>query len=67
MVQISCAVIAQLISTFVFATQIVQSLYFLNPNFQYSSVAVPAGLSQALSETTKTGFHMTQLKWKVPK
>ena len=35
--QISCAVTAQLISAFVFATQIVHSLYFLNPNFQASS------------------------------
>ena len=32
--QISCVVIAQLISAFVFATQIVQSLYFLNTNFK---------------------------------
>ena len=35
--QISCAVTAQLISAFVFATQIVQFHYFLNPNFQASS------------------------------
>ena len=35
--QISCAVTAQLISAFVFATQIVQSLFFLNPKFQASS------------------------------
>ena len=35
--QISCAVTAQLICAFVFATQIVQSLYFLNPKFQASS------------------------------
>ena len=35
--QISCAVTAQLISAFVFATRIVQSLYFLNPKFQVSS------------------------------
>ena len=35
--QISCAVTAQLISVFVFATQIVQPLYFLNPKFQASS------------------------------
>ena len=33
-VQISCAVIAQLISPFVLATQIVQFLFFLNPKFQ---------------------------------
>ena len=35
--QISFAVTAKLISTFVFATRIVQSLYFLNPKFQGSS------------------------------
>ena len=35
--QISCAVTAQLISAFVFATWIVQSLYFLNPKFRASS------------------------------
>ena len=36
--QISCAVTAQLISVFVFTTQIVQSLFFLNPNFHASSL-----------------------------
>ena len=35
--QISFSVTAKLISVFVFATQIVQSLYFLNPKFQASS------------------------------
>ena len=35
--QISCAVTAQLISAFVFATQIVQSLFFLNPRFPASN------------------------------
>ena len=35
--QISCASNAQLISAFVFATHIVQSLFYLNPNFQASS------------------------------
>ena len=35
--QISCAVTAQLISTFVFAIWIVQSLFYLNPKFQASS------------------------------
>ena len=35
--QISFAVTAKLISAFVFATQIVQSLYYLNPKFQASS------------------------------
>ena len=34
--QISCAVSAQLISAFVFAIRIVQSLYYLNPKFQAS-------------------------------
>ena len=35
--QISFAVTAKLISAFVFATRIVQSLYFLNPTFQASN------------------------------
>ena len=35
--QISCTVTAQLVSAFVFATRIVQSLCFLNPKFQVSS------------------------------
>ena len=35
--QISFAVAAKLISAFVFATYIVQSLFFLNPKFQASS------------------------------
>ena len=35
--QISFAVTAKLISAFVFATRIVQSLYFLNPKFQAPS------------------------------
>ena len=35
--QISCAVAAQLISPFVFAIRIVQSLYYQNPKFQASS------------------------------
>ena len=35
--QISCAVTVQLISPFVFAIQMVQSLYYLNPKFQASS------------------------------
>ena len=35
--QISFAVTTKLISAFVFATRIVQSLYFLNPKFQASS------------------------------
>ena len=35
--QISCAVTEQLIIAFVFTTQIVQFLYFLNPRFQASN------------------------------
>ena len=35
--QISCAVTAQMISAFVFATWIVQYLFFLNPKFPVSS------------------------------
>ena len=35
--QISCAVTAQVISAFVFAIRLVQSLYSLNPKFQTSS------------------------------
>ena len=35
--QISCAVTAQLISAFVFATQVVQSSFYLNPKSQASS------------------------------
>ena len=37
-VQISCAVAAQLISTYVFATQIVQLLFFLKPNFKLLAI-----------------------------
>ena len=36
--QIICAVIAQLIGAFIFATWIVQSLYSLNPKLQFSSI-----------------------------
>ena len=38
--QISCSVTAQLISALVFATQIVKSLFFLNPKFQASSFSL---------------------------
>ena len=61
--QISFAVTAKLISAFVFATRIVQSLYFLNPEFQasshlvwlYSPVCVGTGWKP------KTGFLTTRL------
>ena len=36
--QIICAVTAQLISAFVFATQLVEFLFYLNPKFQASSL-----------------------------
>ena len=36
--QISCAVAAQLMNTFVFATKIVQSIFFLNLKFHASSL-----------------------------
>ena len=48
--QISFAVTAKLISAFVFATWIVQSLFFLNP-----------GLCGTWSEPPKTGFLTTRL------
>ena len=67
--QISFAVTAKLISAFVFATQIVQFLYFLNPKFTASnSVLVQLGLCQTWSETQKTGFLVSRLKsdsWKM--
>ena len=59
--QISFAVTAKLISAFVLATRIVQSLYFLNTK---SSAAVQRGLCRTRSETPKTGFLTTRLKVK---
>ena len=64
--QISFAVTAKLISAFVFATWIVQSLYFLNPKFQvsshllwlYSPVCV-----RTWAETPKTGFLTSRLNF----
>ena len=49
-----CIGTTQLISVFVFATWIAQSLYFLNPKFQ--SVVVQPGLCRTWSETPKTCF-----------
>ena len=43
--QISCSVTAQLISAFVFATWIEQSLFSLNPKFQASSLLLLLFLS----------------------
>ena len=63
--QISFAVTAKLISAFVFATRIVQFLYFINPKFQASSrssVGAQASLCQTWSETLKTSFLASLLK-----
>ena len=63
-VQISCAVTAQLISTFDFATQIVQFLFFLNPKFPASSLFLrlyrPV-LFRPVGKIPKTGFLASQL------
>ena len=59
--QISFAVTAKLISAFVFAIRIVQSLYYLNPKFQASSHRCTAVLYRTWSETPKTGFLTTRL------
>ena len=60
------SVTAQLISALVFAIQIVQSLYFLNTQFLVSSqllwLCSPV-LCRTWSETPKTGFLTTRLKW----
>ena len=56
-VHISCAVTQQLISVFVFATQIVQFLFYLYSKFQaYSLIFCDARLCGTWSETPKTGF-----------
>ena len=58
---------AQLISAFVFATRIVQSLCLLNPKFQASiciSVTAQPGLCGTWSETPKTGFLTMRLIFK---
>ena len=54
---------AQLISAFVFAIQVVQSIYFLNTKFQASSLVVQPGLCGAWTETPKTGFLTTRLNF----
>ena len=60
--QISCSITAQLISAFVFATPIVQSLNSLNPKFHAYSHLKP-GLCLTWLETPKTGFLRTRLIW----
>ena len=55
-----------LISAFVFAKYIVPSLHFLNlkiSSLKSASVAVQPGLCRTWSETPKTGFLMTRLKY----
>ena len=62
--QISCALTAKLISAFVFNTQIVQSVYFLNPKFQASSYLLLLHSLVFVSDLVrnlKTCFLMTQL------
>ena len=57
--QISFAVTAKLISAFVFATWMVQSLYFLNPKFR-------ASIARFVSDLVRNhivGFLMTRLIW----
>ena len=61
--QISYAVAAQLISTVVFVTRILQFLSYLNPKFKDNpaSVAVQSGVYQTWSETPIVGFLMQRL------
>ena len=56
---------AQLISAFVFATQIVQSLYFVNLKFQASShlLCLYSPVCPTWSETPMTGFLRMQHIW----
>ena len=56
----------KLISAFVFATRIVQPLFFSNPKFQDSSLlfeTVQAGLCRTWSETQIVGFLKHRLKY----
>ena len=63
MAQISLTITAKLISAFVFATRIVQFLYFLDPNFQPLAIfcACAARSESDLVGTPKTGFLMSWL------
>ena len=68
--QISYAVTAQLISAFVFATQIAQSLFFLNPKFQasshflwlYSPVCVGPGRKSRRPVFSQRGSHLLRIQ-----
>ena len=62
--QISFAVTVKLISAFVFATWIVQFLYFLNPKFPTSSLLLTACTARFVSNKFRNhtiGFLMTRL------
>ena len=50
-------VTAKLISAFVFATRIVQSLYFLNPKFQASSSCTDRFVSDLVGDTEDRFSH----------
>ena len=64
--QTSFAITAKLISAFVFATRIVQSLFFLNPKFQvsrlflclYRMVCVEPGQNPKLLVFSRTGSYI---------
>ena len=71
--QISFAVTAKLISAFVFAIRIVQTLYFLNPKFQASShllwlhipVCVGPGRKPRRPVFSERGSYLNKTKWVV--
>ena len=72
--QISCAVTAQLISAFVFATRIVQFLYFLNLKFQvshllwlYSRICVGPGRKSRRLVFSQRGLYVGEIKGLVNK
>ena len=56
---------AKLISAFVFATQIVQFLYFINPKFLVPGIfcGCKPDLCWTRSETSRTGFLTTRLNF----
>ena len=54
---ISFAVTAKLISTFAFATRIAESLFYLNPKFQVSSITDLFGNPNCLFSHAKAQFY----------
>ena len=72
--QISCAVTAQLISAFVFATRIVQTLYCIDTKFQasshilwlYSSVCVGPGRNPEDRFPHKEAHLSLSVTWEKP-